>query len=609
MAIRLVSVAKNDQVRNLLHETQTQSEELQAQQEELRQSNDELQSRQEELESINEELEEQQSLLRTQKTELDEKNAELEAAQMDLTSRASDLERVGKYKSEFLANMSHELRTPLNSQLILSKLLAENKEGNLSEKQIQFAKTIHETGLDLLQLINDILDLAKVEAGKLSLEIRPTPLQEIIGGLERDFRAVAESRKLKFSVHADSSLPEHLTTDSHRLLQVLRNFLSNAFKFTEKGEVSLSIARWGEGSRKDQVAFRVKDTGIGIPEDKHELVFQAFEQVDSATTRQYGGTGLGLAISKQISEILGGEIRMVSEAGRGSEFILIVPEVLQGEAPLAREKKIQQPLRVVQRASKVLLVDDDVLLQKQIEESLRENRHEATVVTTAGEALKQLSQNAYDCIILDIRLPDMSGFEFLRKIRAGADAPPPVIIYTAMELNRGEEEELHRASASIIIKGPKSAERLMDEVRQLVQKEEAPKKTAAAKGGAMFKGQKVLLVDDDIRNIFALTSALEEQGLAVAIARDGREALEVLAQNPDIHLVLMDVMMPVMDGYEATRKIKGDGKFANVPVIALTAKAMKEDKELCLAAGANDYLPKPVNLDRLFALISVWVRN
>jgi two-component system chemotaxis sensor kinase CheA len=392
------------------------------------------------------------------------------------------------------------------------------------------------------------------------------------------------------------------------LLQVLRNFLSNAFKFTEEGEVSLSVGRWSEGARKNQVAFRVKDTGIGIPEDKHDIVFQAFEQVDSATTRQYGGTGLGLAISKQISEILGGEIRMISEAGRGSEFILIVPEVFKGEAPPAREKKTQ-PLRVVHDAPKVLLVDDDLLLQKQVSEMLRENEHKATAVATAEDALKQLSQRAFDCIILDIRLPDMSGFEFLRKIRAGADAPPPVIIYTAMELNRGEEEEPHRASAPIIIKGPKSPERLLDEVRQVVKKEETPPKAAPPKGEAMFKGQKVLLVDDDIRNIFALTSALEEQGLTVAIARDGREALDVLAQNPDIHLVLMDVMMPVMDGYEATRKIKGDGKFANVPVIALTAKAMKEDKELCLAAGANDYLPKPVNLDRLFALISVWVRN
>lgn len=610
LAISLDSVAKNDQVRNLLHETQTQSEELQAQQEELRQSNDELQSRQEELESINEELEEQQSLLRTQKTELDEKNAELEIAQRGLADRAADLERIGKYKSEFLANMSHELRTPLNSQLILAKLLSENREGNLTEKQVQFVKTIHETGLDLLQLINDILDLAKVEAGKLNLEIRSSPLREMIDSLERDFRPTAELRDLEFRVNVDPSLPEHLITDSHRMLQVLRNFLSNAFKFTEKGEVSLSVARWSEGPRKGQIAFRVKDSGIGIPKDKHDLIFNAFEQVDSATTRQYGGTGLGLAISKQIAEILDGEIQMVSEPGRGSEFILIVPEVFKGEAPSAREKKTM-PLRVASRSSRVLLVDDDLLLQKQLAGVLHESKFDTTAVATAEEALNLLAQSSFDCIILDIRLPDMSGFEVLRKIKAAMENPPPVIIYTAMELKRGEEEELHRASASIIIKGPKSAERLVDEIRQLGLQKNASKSADALKSKreAIFKGQKVLLVDDDIRNIFALTSALEEQGLTIVIARDGREALDVLAANPDVHLILMDVMMPVMDGHEATRKIKGDVKFADVPVIALTAKAMKEDKELCLAAGANDYLPKPVDLDRLLALMSVWIRN
>lgn len=624
MAVSLDAVLKGDQVRNLLHETQSQSEELQAQQEELRQSNDELQARQEELESINEELEEQQQILRQQKEQLDEKNGALGAAQAALSARAEELERVGRYKSEFLANMSHELRTPLNSQLILSKILAENKEGNLSAKQIQFAETIHGTGLDLLNLINDILDLSKVEAGKLDLEVREVPLEEFVAGLQRDFAMPLEQRGLSFRVEIDPEAPAVIATDSLRLGQVLRNLLSNAMKFTEKGEVSLRVAPVREGERRGGVAFLVRDTGIGIPVEKQKLIFDAFEQVDSATTRKYGGTGLGLAISVKLSALLGGDIKLESKSGEGSLFTLSVPAVAPVMLPSGSERNSADApaakVEVDSRAGKpvspgparrILVVEDDPILQRQLADLLSEAKFEAVVAATGSAAGDRLGGGeCFDCLILDLNLPDTTGFELLKKIRKNhARSSLPVIVYTARDLTRPEEEELRRDSDAIIIKGARSGERLLDEVSLFVHRlgRELPKSREPVKTSRSYSGQKILIVDDDVRNIFALTSALEEKALSVVIARDGAEALARLAEHPDTKLVLMDIMMPVMDGLEATRKIKADVRTRAVPVIALTAKAMKEDKEQCLAAGASDYLPKPIDTDRLLTLLDVWL--
>jgi two-component system chemotaxis sensor kinase CheA len=620
MAISLDSAIKSDQVRNLLHETQTQSEELQAQQEELRQINDELQSRQEELESINEELEEQQSALKEQKNLIDEKNKAYEIAQKELLARTQELEKIGQYKSEFLANMSHELRTPLNSQLILSKLLIENKDGNLTPKQIQFAQTIHGTGLDLLKLINDILDLSKVEAGKLNLEIEKVKIKNVIENLQRDFSAMAEQKGLKFKAQVDADVPEFMSTDSHRLGQILRNLISNAIKFTEQGEIRLQVGRSSIPAEKGQIIFKVIDSGIGIPDDKQEVIFQAFEQVDSATTRKYGGTGLGLAISRQLAKLLGGEIYLESQLGKGSTFSLKVPETFETQShtqslsAMAAPKpsgKTEVPARNI-KPSNILIIDRDPAVQKQISDLLKKDAVDAVCVTNAESALKEfrLGKN-YVCVVLDLNIPDTDGFELLRTLKR-EDPSVPVVIYSSRELKRLEEEDLRKATEAIVIKGPNSIDRLMDEISLLMYNSagESPKEKASdgiVKKEKIFNGQTILLVDDDVRNIFSLTSALEDRGLNVLIARDGKEALGVLEQNSNISLVLMDIMMPVMDGYEATRLIKSSSKFSKIPVLALTAKAMKEDKELCLAAGANDYLPKPVDLDRLYTILSVWL--
>ncbi|MGE0525904.1 MAG: response regulator [Bdellovibrionales bacterium] len=749
-SVVLNAVQRGEQVKNLLAETQTQAEELQAQQEELKNANDELQTRQEELESTNEELEEQKSLLESQKMILDQKNVELEKAQGSLAERAAELDRVSRYKSEFLANMSHELRTPLNSQLILSKLLEENREGNLTEKQKEFAKIIHSTGLDLLQLINDILDLSKVEAGKLDLEIRDCEVREIVGECERDFRRLIENKGLKFDVKVDDEIPAVIRTDSHRLLQVLKNFLSNAFKFTSKGRVELRVSR--PTLPKVGVAFTVADTGIGIPKEKVDAVFQAFEQVDSSVSREFGGTGLGLAISKSISALLGGEVSLETRLGEGSSFTLIIPESLASAqvrpsvtprlavlpTPAQPMEKTQSALSSPRSGNLMLIIEDDrafadvlVSLAKEkgfdsilatdgmtglelavqnrpscilldyrlpgldglsvlrelknnpatkhipvhmisvddrasearrlgavgylvkpvdagqileaidrmndlIEGEVRRvlvieddpvqreeimHRIAAAGVTTKGvergaEAIDLLLGNhSFDCLIVDLALPDMSGAELLKRVhdRGGATAPP-AIVYTSKDLSREEEEMLRRYSDSIIIKGVRSSDRLIDEMNLFLNKvvRDLPRQEQKIQSDIyqpekVFQGKEILLVDDDVRNIFSLSSALEGKGFKISLARNGQEALAALAANPKINLVLMDIMMPVMDGYEATRRIRANPVFGKVPVIALTAKAMKGDREACLAVGATDYLSKPVDVERLLSLLRVWL--
>ncbi len=755
-----------------LAETQQLNEELQTQQEELRAANEELEqqarvlkesqahleTQQAELEQTNEKLSEQTQVLADQRDELDQRNISLGRIQTQLEERAEELQRASRYKSEFLANMSHELRTPLNSSLILAKLLAENPQGNLNAEQVKFADSIYSAGNDLLDLINDILDIAKVEAGKLEVRPESTPLASTLQGLRDVFAPLAGERGLSFAVELHAGVPERLFTDRQRLEQILRNLLSNAFKFTERGGVTLSVARHDAQT----LAFAVRDSGIGIAADQQEVIFEAFRQADGTTNRRYGGTGLGLSISRDLARLLGGGITVSSQPGEGSLFTLLLPEQfaeapiappplpepapLVVAAPVVANAPVQRPpaafaddreqlherggrcvlivedearfarilfdlahelgyaglvapsadeglelarqfrpdailldmhlpdgsgLGVLQRlkddavtrhipvhvvsvedhseaalhlgavgyalkptsrdqlkavfgkleaklnqqVKRVLLVEDDPLQRDSISRLIGDDDVEITAVEMAGEALDKLRETVFDCMIIDLKLPDMQGNELLRRM-AEEDicSFPPVIVYTGRNLTRDEEAELLKYSRSIIIKGARSPERLLDEVTLFLHKVEAELSSerqrmlkAARSRDKLFEGRRLLLVDDDVRNIFALSSALEQKGAVVEIARNGHEALSKLRECADIDLVLMDVMMPEMDGYEATRRIRLEPQWQNLPIIAVTAKAMKDDQERCREAGANDYLAKPIDLDRLFSLIRVWM--
>ena len=758
-------------LQEVLSETQQLNEELQTQQEELRAANEELEqqarvlkesqahleTQQAELEQTNEKLSEQTQILADQRDELDQRNVALGRIQAQLEERAEELQRASSYKSEFLANMSHELRTPLNSSLILAKLLAENPQGNLDAEQVKFAESIYAAGNDLLNLINDILDIAKVEAGKLEVRPEHTPLASTLDGLRDVFLPLAADRGLSFTVEQHGGLPTQLFTDRQRLEQILRNLLANAFKFTERGGVTLSVSRHDQST----LAFAVRDTGIGIAADQQAVIFEAFRQADGTTNRRYGGTGLGLSISRDLAGLLGGDILVSSQPGEGSVFTLLLPEQY-GEAaavPPARPEPVAAPAPLVpspspatrpvaqfaddrehlherggrcvliiedegrfarilfdlahelgyaalvapgadeglelarqfrpdailldmrlpdgsglgvlqrlkddaitrhipvhvvsvddhseaalhlgavgyalkptsrdqlkevfgkleakldQQVKRVLLVEDDPLQRDSIARLIGDDDVEITAVEMAGEALAKLRETVFDCMIIDLKLPDMLGNELLRRM-AEEDicSFPPVIVYTGRNLTRDEEAELLRYSRSIIIKGARSPERLLDEVTLFLHKVEAELsserqrmlKTARSRD-KLFEGRRLLLADDDVRNIFALSSALEQKGAIVEIARNGHEALAKLREVEDIDLVLMDVMMPEMDGYEATRQIRREARWKNLPIIAVTAKAMKDDHERCLQAGANDYLAKPIELDRLFSLIRVWM--
>ncbi len=756
---------------------------LQLSVEETRQLNEELQVQQEELRSANEELSEQARVLSESQLNLEEQRAELEQtnvqlgeqaetlsrrnaalgqAQADLKERAQELQRASRYKSEFLANMSHELRTPLNSSLILSKLLVENRPGNLTGEQLKFATTIHSAGQDLLTLINDILDLSKVEAGKLEIAPRAVDLRALADGLRRMFQPLAQDKQLQFDIRLAMGLPTSIVSDGQRVEQVLRNLLSNAIKFTEKGSVTLAVE-----PRDGRVAFVVTDTGIGIPASEQQRVFEAFQQADGALNRRFGGTGLGLSISRQLANLLGGELHLSSVEGQGSQFTLVLPAQLPGtaraeppppvppapaawlapagtpqadEAPappafdddraeltpdaaprrlalvveddasfagilydLAHEMQyrcivatqgrealelasthlpqailldVRLPdgsgLSVLQRLKedprtrhipvhiiagedfrdvalpmgavgtaikpttredlvdifrklerhgtdqirRLLLVEDDRRQRESIAHLIGDDDVEVVAVERGEEALKLLDEQHFDCMIIDLKLPDMDGNELLARMAARSveKTPPPVIVYTGRHLSREEEAELNRYSRSIIIKGARSPERLLDEVTLFLHKVESRMSgehrdmlRTARNRELVFEGRKVLLVDDDARNIFALTSVLEQRGLNVEPARNGVEALEKLETHSDIDIVLMDVMMPVMDGLEATRRIRADARWQKLPVIAITAKAMRDDQEQCRRAGANDYLAKPLDPDRLMSLLRVWL--
>jgi CheY-like chemotaxis protein/nitrogen-specific signal transduction histidine kinase len=694
-----------------------------------------------------------------------------------LEEKAGQLAISSKYKSEFLANMSHELRTPLNSLLILAKLLAENKDENLSEKQVEFARTIYSSGTDLLTLINDVLDLSKVEAGRLELHPATVEIADIQGFVERTFRPVAEQKGLAFAVDVQPDVPVTIRTDGLRLQQVLKNLLSNAFKFTEDGAVGLKI-RVAEGGRRfahpsldsasQVLAFAVHDTGIGIPKEKQQLVFEAFQQADGTTNRRYGGTGLGLSISREISGLLHGEIRVESTPGHGSTFTLFVPADLpsapprrpspaelrpapmrigavpqpdvapQGQAgrqipapvpddrnqidegdrtvlivendeafaavllDMAREKEYKGivavegesalslarqylpdaitldidlqggmdgwtvldrlkrsadtrhiPVHIVsaygtrqrglragalaflekpvskealddafgrisqfidQRVRHLLVVEDDAVQRNAIVELVGDDDIEITAVSTAAEALETLRTRRVDCMVLDLGLGDRNGFELLEEVKRDPERRDlPIIIYTGRTLTSSDEMALRRYAETIIVKDVKSPERLLDETALFLHRIEShlPEQKRRIleqlhSEDVVFTGKRILIVDDDVRNIFSLTSLLEEHGMEVRYAEHGRDGLAMLREG-EFDLVLMDVMMPEMDGYEATQEIRAIPDYRALPVICLTAKAMKGDREKCIAAGASDYIVKPVDPEQLLSLMRVWL--
>jgi signal transduction histidine kinase/DNA-binding response OmpR family regulator/CHASE3 domain sensor protein len=756
IAVSVHSAIARKRIQELLEETQAQGEELQTQQEELRQMNEELEEQaqslkqqQEELQMTNEELEEQ-----TQSLEV--KNKEVEAAKTDIERKTRQLEMSSRYKSEFLANMSHELRTPLNSLLILSKDLSENKQGNLNADQVESAEIIYKSGNDLLALINEVLDLSKIEAGKMSVNIERVSLKTLADNLIREFKHQAEQKRLKLSYHLDSELPESIQTDPQRLNQVLKNLLSNAIKFTEEGSVSIAINLY----TTDTIKISITDTGIGIPDNKQMAVFEAFQQAEGGTSRRYGGTGLGLSISRELAKLLGAELKLTSKVNEGSTFSLILPLEIHREHEPVRTSTLKEAdlhksrpaydtpyinypaldddrNKISKDDKVVLIIEDDlkfasillkqankkgfkclsaatgedglllankyrpnaimldldlpginghtVLLElkanpsvrhipvhiisvdersldpikegaieylvkpvdkKELEEAFTriedfvnrkmknlliieddENSRKAMrkligngdvkcfEAGTGKDALSVYDNNHIDCIVLDIGLPDMSGFDLIYKLEnLKGHNIPPIIIYTGKELTKEENNELHKYAESIIIKGVKSEERLLDETALFLHRaiSNLPESKQSIINNlydkeAIFHSKKILLVDDDMRNVFALSKILTERGMNVVKAENGKNALEILDVHSDIDLVLMDIMMPEMDGYEAMKQIRLQEKFSKLPVIALTAKAMKDDNQKCINAGANDYIVKPVDVERLLSLMRVWL--
>lgn len=757
----------------LLEESQRQGEELQAQQEELRVANEELEEQSRSLLQSQSHLEEQQAELEQSNVQLEERTHELEAqkqallvAQSQLVRNSNELAATSRYKSEFLANMSHELRTPLNSSLILAKLLADNKDGTLTEEQVKYARAILSSNNDLLALINDILDLSRIEAGHVELSDEVVVVDSALQRLRETFEPMARQKGLALQIEADALAPSQLVVDSQRLQQILKNLLANAVKFTEHGKVSLHVRAAGNG----RIRFEVCDTGIGIAREQLDVIFEAFRQADGSTRRRYGGTGLGLSISRDLAERMGGYIQVDSKPGRGSCFILELP--LQGapaasaaeaaEAPVAVPAPARTPavppaapvraataaapvtasagvaddrgrrqragrlilaveddatfaealvalaheldfdcvvagtaeealalaselrpngilldiglpdvsgLSVLERLKRnpdtrhipvhvvsatdrsqvarelgaigfaikpttrerlvtaieqleqtsqrdvrrLLIVEDDSELRRNLELLLGRDQLQIVAVGTLAGALEQLSTVTFDCMVMDLSLPDGSGYDLLEHMAGNDDVGfPPVIVYTGRALSREEEQRLRRYSKSIIIKGARSPERLLDEVTLFLHSVEASLPTdqqrllrEARRRDTVLDGRTVLLAEDDVRNIFALSSVLEPLGVTLEIARNGQEAVDRLAER-EVDLVLMDIMMPEKDGLAAMREIRAQRHLQDLPIIALTAKAMPDDRERCLQAGANDYIAKPIDVDKLVSLCRVW---
>jgi len=764
-----IGIAVNTaQARTIMHEllsqVQQQAEELEAQQEEMRVTNEELLSKTEMLQASEEEMRVQQEELRNTNAELEEKaslleekNQAIEEARKAINLKVLELETTGKYKSEFLANMSHELRTPLNSILVLARILKDNKPANLSEDQVKYASVIFNAGNDLLTLINDILDLSKIESGKLEMQNDNIKVADVLHDMEMLFAEVARNKKIKYDITTSKNLPKSIFTDKVRVEQVLKNLLSNAFKFTpEGGSIAINAV---PGEEEKTISFKIKDTGIGIPANKQKIIFEAFQQADGSTSRKFGGTGLGLSISRELVTLLGGQITVTSEPGVGSEFVLTIPitasvvvkpeeefvptvesfspelQILRPAAHIVRNadhdplvviveddknfadilhdyardhgyksimvsegtnaveivkenqpdavildimlpgkdgwqilkelKQDEQTLHIpvhmmsagdaaanrVRREgaisflkkpvdtgtldklfadimlqsgvkfTQILLVEDNKTQSQALVDMLKEQEISVDQAFDGESAFRMLHEKEYQCVILDLNLPDISGLDFLDKIKAiERFSALPVIINTAMELDKTSVSRLMQYANAMVVKTNKSADRLIDEVNLFLNKVREvstlvtppvnlSKSKNITQGKDVIKGKKVLIVDDDMRNIFALSSALQDYDMIVEVAGDGQEAIDKLEATNDIDIVLMDIMMPVMDGYEATRYIRRQNKWARLPVIALTAKAMMDDREKCIAAGANDYITKPVDMDRLISLMQLWLGN
>ncbi|MEH2332646.1 response regulator [Nostoc sp.] len=795
LGVFLNNIASQLQTQQLLEESVALTEELQTQQEELQQSNQRLEEQaheleesqflvkqsNEELQQLNEELEEKAELLEVQNREVVRKNQEVERARQSFEEKAEQLALSSKYKSEFLANMSHELRTPLNSLLILARLLADNSLNNLTDKQVEYSRTIYSAGTDLLELINDILDLAKIESGTMSLDIEQIALADLETSLEQTFWQVAHNKELSFTIELDEKLPPTIYNDSKRLQQVLKNLLANAFKFTEQGGVKLQISMADEAAQLDKpmIAFAVSDTGIGIPAEKQKIIFEAFQQADGTTSRKYGGTGLGLSISRELAQLLGGRIELLSQPGQGSTFTLYLPRrqekngqnittppleptssirtastikevsmvenrpttvdispsvkvlpslpndipddreiiqpgdrilliiedddkfarilldmarqqgfktivALQSKQGLAlaqqfkpnaimldihmpemdgwtvldrlkhkpdtrhipvhilsvdeRQQRglqlgaityLQKPVSpealtqvlteikgfIERQVKNLLIVEDDAVQAQSIIELIGNSDVQSTAVGTGAEALSILRSHHFDCMVMDLGLPDMSGFTLIEQIKLEPRLLKlPIIVYTGKELSRQEETQLRGLAETIIIKNVRSPERLLDETALFLHRVQAnlptPKRQMLEQlhqTDPVLTNRKILIVDDDLRNIFALTSFLESYQMQVLFAENGRDGIERLQTNPEINIVLMDIMMPEMDGYETTRAIRQLQQFRSLPIIALTAKAMPGDKEKCIEAGASDYITKPVDTEQLLSLLRVWL--
>ncbi|MFZ0785634.1 MAG: HAMP domain-containing protein, partial [Candidatus Acidiferrales bacterium] len=758
IGIVLNSIEATMQTEGLLTQSQQLAAELQAQQRELQQTNEQLAQKAQQLAEQN--------------VEVERKNQEIEQARRALEEKAKELALTSKYKSEFLANMSHELRTPLNSILVLGQQLSDNPEGNLTPKQVEFSRTIHGAGTDLLNLISDILDLSKIESGTVSVEAEEVFFAGLLDMVARPFRHEAENRRLTFEVQTDPNLSRSLVTDAKRLQQVLKNLLSNAFKFTEQGSVRLAVSVAENGWSEDHpvlsraasvVSFAVSDTGIGIPTEKQRIIFEAFQQADAGTSRKYGGTGLGLAISRELASLLGGEIQLRSTPGKGSMFTLYLPQTYVGpssgvtkvdrksaapssamqlpqaaaelavehieddrenlqpddavlliveddphyarvlrdlsrdqgfkvllamrgaealalarefhptavsldvflpdmlgwtvlnhlkqdpttrhipvqmltldedrhngltrgafsfvtkptnpeglEAALTRIKKYSAP-----RRKRLLVVEDNAAEQLGIRELLGHDDIDVSVVATGADALTSIKAEPFDCVVLDLRLPDMSGFEVLEQLRDDAAiSDVPVVVFTGKELSPEEDVRLHTLARSVVVKGVESPERLLDETSLFLHRvvadlpaEKQRMLDRLHRSDEALVGRKVLVVDDDVRNIFALSSVLERRGMTVLTAGTGREAITTLESTPDVAIVLMDIMMPEMDGYETMQVIRRNASFRRLPIIALTAKAMKGDREKCLEAGASEYLAKPVNTEQLLSALRMWLHR
>ena len=618
-----------------LNQLRVANEELEEYTCQLKKSQVTLKEQQEELQVTNEELEEKTESLESQKFEIENQNRELEAARKDIENKADQLELASKYKSEFLANMSHELRTPLNSVLILSRDLADNNKANLEDRQVESAKIIYKCGTDLLNLINEILDLSKIEAGKVSLLIENVSLNDIAHNITWNFQHQIEKKKLKLEVNTSPDLPKQVQTDQQRLEQIIKNLLSNAIKFTSDGRVTVNFHRPGSNTkfsssvlnRKKTIAISVSDTGIGIPVEKQTAIFEAFQQADGSTSRKYGGTGLGLSISLELAKLLGGELQLQSKEGVGSTFTIYVPEILDNKNPEIKLEQLPNELTeneeykivstYIKDCNEILIVEDDENMQKIISDLISSSDVKVTATNTGKDALQQLKNKKFDCVILDLNLPDISGFDLLKKIKKIHDETiPPILVYTGRHITKQEEFELKKFATSVIIKGVRSEDRLLDEtalfLHQVVEKMPEEKQKIISmlhdKNGH-FRDKNILLVDDDVRNIFAVSKILEDREANVFSAVNGEKALEILQEKPEMDLVLMDIMMPVLDGYETMKRLRAQQQFSNLPIIALTAKAMKEDRKKCIDAGANDYISKPLDVSKLLSLMRIWLYN